>query len=462
MNETLTRLIPADLPALPASDSARVPGVPEARTPEPFDRVARLAADVLGAPFASVTTIGAPGGTWICARTAADRQSLSQQSMQQHVIDSDEELIIDGTRLDLPGGVSRPAESTDVIAWAGIPIRHLDGRVAGALSVADRAPRNWSGDDVEVLDALALIASGEIALQIALGHRAGRAAWTQVVPESPQPHELPVVPGLQVAARHMSARTGADELAEFYDVFPSVGGRWGLVVGDVSGGGLPAAESRALARDVLRTQARKSGRPSLILAGLNQALLDWPALDQRFLTAICVTVRPIRAGILAQISSAGHPLALVRQAGGQVQNFGRPGTALGLRPDPELPDSRRLLRAGDSLILVSDSVIQARGNVSRDPFGEDRLRAVVAGLGNVSAAQAANVILLAARAFSAGQVSDNAVALVVQAPGGKSGSHAAPWPGTHAYPTAGDHAARRRWRQLGRSPDVREDLQAVR
>ena len=55
-------------------------------------------------------------------------------------------------------------------------------------------------------------------------------------------------------------------------------------------------------------------RPRLILAALNQALLEWLTDDPRFLTAIYATVRPTRAGASVQISSAGHPLALVRRA----------------------------------------------------------------------------------------------------------------------------------------------------
>ena len=61
--------------------------------------------------------------------------------------------------------------------------------------------------------------------------------------------------------------------------------------------------------------AHRQTRPSLILAGLNQALLDWPTDDQRFLTAIYATVRPVRGGARVRISSAGHPLAWCIAAG---------------------------------------------------------------------------------------------------------------------------------------------------
>jgi serine phosphatase RsbU (regulator of sigma subunit) len=163
-------------------------------------------------------------------------------------------------------------------------------------------------------------------------------------------------------------------------------------------------------------------------------------------TAIYATVRPSRAGASVQISSAGHPLALVRRADGRVQTFGRPGTLLGLLPDPELFDSRGLLQAGDSLILFTDGVTEARSHIDRDLYGEDRLRRLIAGLGEASAARIADAIQRTALAFSGGASSDDTVALVLKIPApGTNGS-----PGSHPSPAVaaslredGDQAGQR-------------------
>lgn len=166
----------------------------------------------------------------------------------------------------------------------------------------------------------------------------------------------------------------------------------------------------------MRAEAHRQTRPGLILAALDQALLEWLTDDPRFLTAVYATVRPTRAGASVQMSSAGHPLALVRRAGGRVQTFGRPGTLLGLVPDPELHDSRGLLRAGDSMILFTDGVTEARSHSDRDLYGEDRLRGLIVGLGEASAEHIADVIQQAALAFSGGHSSDDTVALVLKVP----------------------------------------------
>ena len=137
-----------------------------------------------------------------------------------------------------------------------------DGQVVGALCVADRAAaplehrgRRGTGDPGP-------LASGEVALQVALRHGAERAALAQTLQESLLPPRPPIIPGLQVAARYVAGRTGAEVLGDFYDVFPSVRGTWGMVVGDVCGKGVPAAKSTALARYTLRAEAHRETRPA--------------------------------------------------------------------------------------------------------------------------------------------------------------------------------------------------------
>jgi sigma-B regulation protein RsbU (phosphoserine phosphatase) len=294
---------------------------------ELFDRPVRLAEMVLGTSPGSVTVAGLGSDSGLrkpAIPDLADRQSVLEQSLLRSVIESGDRVIIDDVRLDPRTGASGPLESGGVRAWAGFPVRDPDGVVVGALCVADHGPRKWGAREVEFLDLLSHVASGEIALQVTLQHGAERAELARTLQESLLPPRLPEIPGLRVAARYVAGGTGAEVLGDFYDVFPSVRTSWGLVVGDVCGKGVPAAKSTALARYTLRAEAHRHGRPSLILAALNQALLDWLTDDPRFLSAIYATVRPTPAGASVQVSSAGHPLALVRRGDGRVQTFGQP------------------------------------------------------------------------------------------------------------------------------------------
>jgi phosphoserine phosphatase RsbU/P len=106
----------------------------------------------------------------------------------------------------------------------------------------------------------------------------------------------------------------------------------------------------------------------------------------------------------------------VRRDGGRVQTFGRPGTLLGLLPDTELRDAQTSLRTGDSLILFTDGVTEARSQIDRSLYGHDRLHDVVAGLGDMPAGRIADTIQEAVLTFSGGQISDDTVTLVLKIP----------------------------------------------
>ena len=384
-----------------------VPG----RTGEPFSWVARLASITLNVPLASVTVPGPrPPSGMNGVPVMAGAYSPFEQSLCAAVVGGGDKVVIDDARTDWrANGSDRPG----MIAWAGFPMRAPDGHVMAVLWVADSLPRQWSSSDVTLLETLAQVAAREFALQDAVVRSDESTALARMLQESLLPPRLPDIPGLQVAAEYAAGGTGAEVLGDFYDVFPSVRGSWGMVVGDVCGKGVPAAKSTALARYTLRAEAHRKARPSLVLAGLNQALLDWLTDDPRFLTAIYATVRPVPAGATVRISSAGHPLAVLRRADGHVQDFGRPGTLLGILADPELHDSSSLLHAGDSLILFSDGITEAR-RADRDLYGEQRLRGLAAGLAGMTAAQMAQAIMQATQAFSGGHLSDDTVALVMK------------------------------------------------
>ncbi len=412
-------VVPEDVPAAAAPVTGRRAGSAGVGAADSFSRIARLAAMAMDSPRASVIIAGGNDSSWLTWSTAsasAGPPSAIERSLSQFVIDTGKKMIIDDATISLPGELSRPSELAGLMAWAGFPVREPGGRAVAALSVTEFRPRPWSASDVQVLADLAQVASSEVALREASRQGADRAVLARTLQQILLPPRLPKIPGLQVAARYLAGGTGTDILGDFYDVFPSVRGSWGVVVGDVCGKGIPAAKSTALARHTLRSAALRQTRPSLILTGLNQALLDWPADDQRFLTAIYATVRPRLAVASVRISSAGHPLALVRRADGAVKAVGQPGTLLGLLPDPDLFDTRQLLRPGDSMILFTDGVTESRSHVDRAFYGDEGLSELVGGLGDLTAARMAAEIIKAVRAFSGGVINDDTVVLVLKVP----------------------------------------------
>ena len=182
---------------------------PGPRAVEPFDRVARLAAMVLGTSLASVTVAEQqPASRRSCPSSPGKTgwQTTVEGPLIQAVIESGDRLVIDDARLDLRPSANGLAETAGVRAWAGFPVRDPRGNVVAALWVADHLPRCWSAAEVELLESLAHIAECEVALQVALRNGAEYAELAQTLQESLLPPRLPQVSGLDVAARYVSRR----------------------------------------------------------------------------------------------------------------------------------------------------------------------------------------------------------------------------------------------------------------
>lgn len=237
----------------------------------------------------------------------------------------------------------------------------------------------------------------------ALGHIA-RTLQSSLLPTA-----LPTIPGVETAARFRPALGGAQVGGDFYDLFETDGGSWGIVVGDVCGKGAEAAAVTALARHTLRAVAIHERSPSQSLALLNEALLRrGPAAE--FCTA--AYARLDRDGTAARLtmSSGGHPLPLLLRADGTVESVGRPGFLLGLESDPELTDHTLDLDPGDTLLLYTDGLTDAYA--PDRTLDADDLAIVLASCAGRSASEIADRIQRAALHDDTRQPRDD-VALVV-------------------------------------------------
>ena len=174
------------------------------------------------------------------------------------------------------------------------------------------------------------------------------------------PPVLPEVPGAILAAAFHPAGQGLEVGGDFYDVFTTGDGQWYLVMGDVSGKGAEAAAVTALARYTLRTAAARRRSPAAILRWVGEAMLDQDATGGRYCTIACAHVDLARSPARLTVACGGHPLPALRRADGTVEPVGVPGTLLGLLPEPELQDRSTELRPGDTLVLYTDGLTEAR------------------------------------------------------------------------------------------------------
>jgi PAS domain S-box-containing protein len=226
------------------------------------------------------------------------------------------------------------------------------------------------------------------------------------------PSELPDVPGVELAARYLAAGEGNEVGGDFYDCFPTGGGDWALVIGDVCGKGAEAATVTALARYTLRAAAQHTRRPRAVLRQLNDALLR-QRLGYRFCTVLYVSLTPREDGrVSACVATGGHPLPYVVRAAGGVETAGAPGSLLGILEDPDITEQSVELGPGDALVLVTDGITEA--TPADRASGPDRLVELLEGCAGAGAADIASAIEREAVESQGGSARDDVAVLVAR------------------------------------------------
>jgi serine phosphatase RsbU (regulator of sigma subunit) len=295
-------------------------------------------------------------------------------------------------------------------AAAAIPLV-FHGRVLGAMALSFDAPREFSRADREFVLALARQAAQALERARLYDELTYVARTLQ---DGLLPRRLPAIPGLEVAVRYHSIADGGEVGGDFYDVIDCGGARWLALVGDVCGKGIAAASLSGLARHTLRAIAPHENDPAAMLAFLNDALLAETSA-RSFVSVGCAVLTPRpEGGLRAILSSAGHPYPLLVPARGPLEEIPVPGTLLGIEP---IPDFRRVaveLTPGDTLLLYSDGVLDARDGGNRR-FGEERLRRAVAAVAGQPAEAVAEAVDAAMRRHQVGPARDDSAVLALRA-----------------------------------------------
>jgi PAS domain S-box-containing protein len=226
------------------------------------------------------------------------------------------------------------------------------------------------------------------------------------------PDNLPELPEADLAARYLAAGEVNEVGGDFYEIYRSAESTWALAIGDVRGKGPRAAAVTALVRYTLRAAALNETLPSRVLATLNAAMISEQSSD-RFCTVAYASIRPSEADRLeVTLGVGGHPLPLVLRRDGTVGRVGTPGTLIGFIADPEISDERFELGPGDSLVLYTDGVSEARSE--NGLFGEQRLMELLRGCVGSNATAIADRIQSDVLEFQGGTGSDDLAVLVLR------------------------------------------------
>ncbi|MET9595518.1 SpoIIE family protein phosphatase [Streptomyces sp. NPDC006516] len=226
------------------------------------------------------------------------------------------------------------------------------------------------------------------------------------------PPVLESVPGLDVAARYHFA--SSDELGgDFYDLFPLAAGRWAFFMGDVRGKGAGAAVVTSLARYTLRAAAVSDPVPATVLANLNTALnREFQEDEPRFCTVIFGLLTPARdaAGFHVVLAGGGHPPAVLLRADGSADQLPTPGGQLvGVVQDAQFTTVTVDLRPGDTLLLYTDGLTEARTPGNGERYGDEALLDFARELAPSSASRTVEALTALLNSFGEGLDDDTAL-----------------------------------------------------
>jgi serine phosphatase RsbU (regulator of sigma subunit)/predicted ester cyclase len=186
------------------------------------------------------------------------------------------------------------------------------------------------------------------------------------------PREVPEPEGWQVSPYYQPAReVGGD----FYDFFDLEDSRVGIVVGDATGKGMPAALVAEATSNMLRAvaQALGSSSPSEVLARVNETLLA-RIPPNMFVTCFYAVLDPKRGNL--RYANAGHDLPYLRRNSGEVEELRATGMPLGLMPGMGYEQKETVFDVGEAALFYSDGLVEAH-DPQGEMFGFPRLRELV-------------------------------------------------------------------------------------
>jgi serine phosphatase RsbU (regulator of sigma subunit) len=259
------------------------------------------------------------------------------------------------------------------------------GELIGLLNLGPRlSQQEYSADDRKLLNDLATQTAP--AVQVAqLVRQQQRQAQererieqelrvARLIQQTLLPKEVPDLEGYKLAAYYQPAReVGGD----FYDFLKLDDEHLGLVVGDVTDKGVPAAIVMATTRTMLRASAQRLDSPGEVLKRVNDVIVrDIP--PNMFITCLYAILN-LKSGLL-RYANAGHDLPYRRrssssEAGGAEELRAR-GMPLGLLPGMSYEEKEIVLDRGDSVLFYSDGLVEAH-DPERKMFGFPRLQGLV-------------------------------------------------------------------------------------
>jgi serine phosphatase RsbU (regulator of sigma subunit) len=248
------------------------------------------------------------------------------------------------------------------------PLRSHDATDGVLLFVDPAEPFGFADSEVEFANRLArsLTLALENARLYAAEHRIADTLQAALL-------DLPdTMPGVVFSHRYRSATEATRVGGDFYDLFDLGSGRVGVIIGDVSGKGLEAAALTSFVKTTIKTHAFDGSQPSAVMTKANDVLIR-SLLKASFVTVFFGELDTVTGRLT--YCSGGHPPGIVRGPNDASWLVGTESPVLGAFADMVFSERDVQLLPGDTLLLYTDGVTEARG--AGGFFGDERLHDLV-------------------------------------------------------------------------------------
>lgn len=224
------------------------------------------------------------------------------------------------------------------------------------------------------------------------------------------PAESPAIDGFEIAGLNVPARYLS---GDYFDYVPLDADRWGVVIADVSGKGVPAALLMAMCRSALRVMAPQGTSTSDVLRRLNAQL--YPDIKEDMFISLAYAVIDRRTNVL-QLTRAGHDAPVVfRGATSEVEMVKPPGMAVGIDSGGAFNrvtgDFSLSLDAGDCLVFYTDGVTEALDRQGEE-FGLEAMKRAIQASAPEGAAAVVSRVAAEVRAFVGDQPQNDDITLI--------------------------------------------------
>ncbi|MGD0731970.1 MAG: SpoIIE family protein phosphatase [Terracidiphilus sp.] len=278
---------------------------------------------------------------------------------------------------------------------------YAEGRVIGALQLLNK-PSGFTEHDAGLLGLLAHFAASAI-----------DSEWLRQEAESARLMRRELDLAREVQVRMLPDRpTGLDRLecvgfcrparsigGDYYDLIPFADGQFALTLGDVAGKGIPAAVMMASIQTLLRSMLKQGASDlAAILASLNQTLFE-TSTPERYSTLFCGVISADRKSF--SYVNAGHIPPLLIHADGVLERLPGGDCPVALLQTMSYHQSSVTLEPGDTLVIISDGIVEAR-NDEGDFWEEDEIDRLLLANREASVLKLPELLCAAADDFASG------------------------------------------------------------